>query len=122
MRIAPDSNWGPTAYKAVALPTELCRRESILRLGLDSSAAGRESRRLQRGQATLRGLARAIATKRDAVGFAAFTQHQVVAEAGRGDAAGCVVGGFEAGLRWQVNAPTRGTGFLAGAEIGRAHV
>src|SRR5688500_6869137 len=22
----PDSNWGPTAYKAVALPTELCRR------------------------------------------------------------------------------------------------
>ena len=21
----PDSNWGPTAYKAVALPTELCR-------------------------------------------------------------------------------------------------
>src|SRR3546814_2260386 len=22
----PGSNWGPTAYKAVALPTELCRR------------------------------------------------------------------------------------------------
>lgn len=22
----PDSNWGPTAYKAVALPTELCRQ------------------------------------------------------------------------------------------------
>jgi hypothetical protein len=27
----PDSNWGPTAYKAVALPTELCRRASKAR-------------------------------------------------------------------------------------------
>lgn len=29
----PDSNWGPTDYKSVALPTELCRRRSGILAG-----------------------------------------------------------------------------------------
>src|SRR5690606_16608543 len=42
----PGSNWGPTAYKAVALPTELCRqvaRRWKLRRRVVRHAAGRHS-------------------------------------------------------------------------------
>src|SRR5690606_26993425 len=78
----PDSNWGPTAYKAVALPTELCRRR-----GGDSSAARGEARRLQGIDPALRTVQGAEQSQRDAVCIA-LAHHQEIAEAGRADARG----------------------------------
>jgi hypothetical protein len=60
----PDSNWGPTAYKAVALPTELCRH------GANSSSAVRGG--------THRG-ARAVPTRATVRGDAAQVQSMSVA-------------------------------------------
>src|SRR5690606_1860798 len=101
----PGSNWGPTAYKAVALPTELCRRIVTALVALDSSAAGHEARRLQRGDPALRGLAGAIAAERDAVRFDAFAHHQQVAEAGIADPRRRRLGGVQVVKRRQVHPP-----------------
>src|SRR5690349_3835328 len=99
----PDSNWGPTAYKAVALPTELCRRG-----WRDSSAPCREARRAQRGAAAARGVLAAVAAERDRVRVGAVAHDEVIAETGFADARG---NGLRRIRRWQprqVDAPAGG--------------
>src|SRR5690606_19399085 len=118
----PGSNWGPTAYKAVALPTELCRRIVAALVALDSSAAGHEARRLQRGDPALRGLAGAVAAERDAVGLDPFAHHQQVAEPGGADPRRRRLGRIQAVQRRQVHPPSGGARLLAGAGDGLARL
>src|ERR1700722_13396014 len=51
----PDSNWGPTHYECVALPTELLRQStiSINNLATSGSHAPRRSRRQPPGVASI---------------------------------------------------------------------